>query len=156
MTTNNQTKVERISDLEIVATHSVNAPAHLVWQAWTNADLFRRWWVPKAFAELLLSCDMDVREGGQYRLVFRHEDSEMAFFGTYLEAVPCSRLVWTNDEGDAGQQITTVTFEETDGKTVVVMHDRYPTTEAIDSGATGALPEAMAQLDELMTEMQNN
>src|SRR5213079_723310 len=114
--TKNRTEVERKSELELVVTRTVNAPARLVWEAWTRAELFRTWWVPKAFEPALLSCEMDVRVGGQYRLVFRHEDSTMEFFGTYLEVTPHSRLVWTNEEGDDGKTVTTVTFDETAGK----------------------------------------
>ena len=151
--TKNETKVERISDLELVVTRTVNAPVHLVFEAWTNADLFRRWWVPKSYGLNLLSCELDVRVGGQYRLVFLHDDTKMEFFGTYTEVTPPSRLVWTNDEGDNGITVTTVTFEEVGGKTLLVVHDLYPTAEAVDSGATGAMPEVLNQLDELLTSL---
>jgi uncharacterized protein YndB with AHSA1/START domain len=151
--TTNRTGVERKSELELVVTRTVNAPAHLVFEAWTKAELFRRWWVPKSFGVALLSCEMDVRIGGQYRLVFPYEDSTMEFFGTYLEVTPHSRLVWTSDEGDGGQTITTVTFEETAGKTLVVLHDLYPSKEAVETGSTGAMPEALEQLDELLASM---
>ncbi|MCE9622764.1 MAG: SRPBCC family protein [Actinomycetia bacterium] len=145
--------MERTSELELVVTRTVNAPAALVFEAWTKAELFRRWWVPKSYGLNLLSCEMDVRVGGQYRLVFAHEDSTMEFFGTYLEVVPQSRLVWTNDEGDDGSTVTTVTFEESGGKTLVVVHDRYPSKEARDSGSADAMPEALDQLDELLASM---
>ena len=151
--TQNGTGVERKSELELVVTRTVNAPARLVFEAWTKAELFRRWWVPKSFGLPLLSCEMDVRVGGQYRLVFPHEDSTMEFFGTYLEVTPDSRLVWTNDEGDSGQTVTTVTFEENEGKTLLVVHDRYPSKEAVDTGSTGAMPEALDQLDELLASL---
>ncbi len=149
----NETKVERISDLELVVTHTVNAPARLVFEAWTNAELFRRWWVPKSYGLNLVSCTLDVRVGGQYRLAFLHEGSTMEFFGTYLEVTPDSRLVWTNDEGDAGQTVTTVTFEENEGKTRLMVHDLYPSAEAVDTGSTGALPESLDQLDELLASL---
>lgn len=152
-TRKNPTVVERTSELELVVTRTVNAPAALVFEAWTKAELFRRWWVPKSYGLNLLSCEMDVRVGGQYRLVFAHEDSTMEFFGTYLEVVPQSRLVWTNDEGDDGSTVTTVTFEESGGKTLVVVHDRYPSKEARDSGSADAMPEALDQLDELLASM---
>lgn len=151
--TKNLTAVERKSEREIVVTRTVNAPAHLVFEAWTNAELFRRWWVPKSYGLTLLSCEMDVRVGGQYRLVFLHEGSTMEFFGTYLEVTPYSRLVWTNDEGDDGETITTVTFDENAGKTLLVVHDRYPSKEALDSGSTEAMPEALDQLDELLASL---
>ena len=151
--TKNRTAVERKSELELVVTRTVNAPARLVFEAWTKADLFRRWWVPRSYGLTLLSCEMDVRVGGQYRLVFPHEDSTMEFFGTYLEVTPHSRLVWTNEEGDNGNTVTTVTFDENAGKTLLVVHDRYPSKEALDSGSTGAMPEALDQLDELLASL---
>jgi uncharacterized protein YndB with AHSA1/START domain len=142
--------VERKSDREVVVTRTVNAPARLVFEAWTKAELFRRWWVPKSYGLTLLSCDMDVRVGGRYRLVFPHEGATMEFFGTYLEVTPPSRLVWTNEEGDSGNTVTTVTFEENAAKTLLVVHDLYPSKDALDVGSTGALPEALDQLDELL------
>lgn len=151
--TKSQTTVERTSERELVVTRTVNGPVHLVFEAWTNADLFRRWWVPKSYGLTLLSCEMDVRVGGQYRLVFQHGDSTMAFFGTYREVIPNTRLVWTNDEGDNGETITTVTFEERDGQTRLVVHDLYPSEEAVDVGASGALPETLDQLDELLAHL---
>lgn len=153
--TKNHTTVERTSERELVVTRTVNASARLVFEAWTTADLFRRWWVPRSYGLHLLSCDMDVRVGGEYRLVFRHGDSTMAFFGTYLEVTPHSRLVWTNEEGDLGKTITTATFEDIAGSTLVVVRDLYPSKEALDaaSGSTGAMPEAFDQLDELLASL---
>jgi len=148
--------VERKSDLELVVKRTVNAPARLVWEAWTKADLFRRWWVPRSLGLTLLSCEMDVRAGGQYRLVFRHEDSTMEFFGTYLEVTATRRLSWTNEEGDNGKTITTVTFEESAGKTLVVVHDLYPSKEAVDTGSTGAMPEVFDQLEELLVTLRSS
>src|SRR5215467_8221762 len=127
----NRTTVERKSDRELVVTRIVNGPARIVFEAWTKPELFKQWWVPKSAGVSLLSCEMDVRTGGSYRLLFEHGASEpMAFFGKYIEVTPHSRLVWTNDEGDDGGAVTTVTFEEKGGKTLLVMHDLYPTKEA--------------------------
>ena len=151
--TKNETKVERVSDLELVVTRTVSAPAHFVFEAWTNPDLFRKWWVPKSYGLNLVACDMDVQPGGQYRLAFLHEGATMEFFGTYIEVTLTTRLVWTNDEGDAGQTITTVTFEEKDGKTVVVVHDLYPTKDSVDNGSTGAMPEVLQQLEDLLASL---
>ena len=152
----NRTTVERKSESELVATRTFNAPARIVFQAWATPELFQRWWVPKAFGLTLLSYEAEVRVGGRYRLVFSHPAAPepMAFFGTYLEVTPHSRLVWTNEEaGDAGQ-VTTVTFEERGGQTLLVVHDLYPSEEALDeaiaSGSTGALPRQFEQLDELL------
>lgn len=150
---NSQTTVERTSDCELVVTRTVHGPARLVFDAWTTAALFRQWWVPASFGLTLLDCELDARVGGQYRLVFRHEESTMAFFGTYLEVVPHTRLAWTNDEGDQGVTITTVTFTEQDGRTTLVVHDRYPSAAACDAGSTGALPETLDQLDALLAEL---
>jgi uncharacterized protein YndB with AHSA1/START domain len=155
-TMKNRTTVERKSERELVVTRTINGPARIVFEAWTRPELFKRWWVPKSLPGLsLLSCELDVRVGGAYRLVFSHDGSEpMAFFGRYLEVTPHSRLAWTNDEGDDGGAITTATFEENAGKTLVVVSDLYPSKEALDaaiaSGSTGGLSETLEQLDELV------
>ena len=150
----NRTTVERKSERELVVTRTFNGPARIVFEAWTKPELFRRWWVPKSMGMSLLSCEMDVRVGGKYRLVFAHEASEsMAFFGTYLEVTPQSRLAWTNEEGGDDGPVTTVTFEEHDGKTLLAMHELYPSKEALDAAGTGAADatnETFAQLDELL------
>jgi uncharacterized protein YndB with AHSA1/START domain len=149
----NRTAVERKSERELVVTRTFDAPARIVFEAWTKPDLFKQWWVPKSFGLTMLSCEMDIRVGGTYRLVFRQPASEqpMAFFGTYIEVTRPSRLVWTNDEGGEGGAVTTVTFEERDGKTVVVMHDLYASKEALDeaieSGSTSGVGETFEQLD---------
>jgi uncharacterized protein YndB with AHSA1/START domain len=148
----NRTTVERKSDREVIVTRTFDAPARLVFEAWTRPELFKRWWAPKSVGVSLLSCEMDVRDGGTYRLVFGNDaSSSMEFFGRYIEVTPPSRLVWTNDEGGEGGAITTVTFEEKGGQTLLVMHDLYPSKEALDaSGSTDAMPESLDQLDELL------
>jgi uncharacterized protein YndB with AHSA1/START domain len=150
----NRTTVERKSERELVVTRTFNGPARIVFEAWTKPELLKRWWAPKSFGVSLVSCEADVRVGGRYRLVFSHGASTMEFFGRYLEVTPHSRLVWTNDEGDDGGPVTTVTFEEKDGNTLLVVHDLYPSKEALDgaiaSGATAGMPETLEQLDELL------
>ena len=151
-TMKNLTAIERKSEREIVVTRTFNGPARLVFEAWTKPELFRQWWVPKSIGMSLLSCEMDVRVGGRYRFEFAHGDSQMAFFGTYKEVTPHSRLVWTNDESDDGA-VTTVTFEDKGGKTLLVMHELYPSKEALDAaiaGMEGGMRETFAQLDELL------
>ena len=148
----NRTTVERKSERELVLTRTFNGPARIVFEAWTKPELFRQWWVPKSMGMSLLSCEMDVRVGGSYRLEFAHGDSRMAFFGTYKEVTPHSRLAWTNEESDDGS-LTTVTFEEKGGKTLLVMHELYPSKEALDAAGTGAadaMGETFEQLDELL------
>jgi len=153
-TVKSRTTVERKSERELVVTRTINGPARLVYEAWTNPKLFRQWWVPKSFGLTLLSCDLDVRVGGQYRLVFRHGDSQMAFFGRYIEVIPPSRLVWTNEEAEDGGAVTTATFEEKEGKTLVVLHELYPSKESLDaamaSGEKSGMDETFDQLDELL------
>jgi len=151
----NRTTVERKSERELVVTRTVNGPARIVFEAFTRPELFKQWWVPKSFGLSLLSCELDVRVGGTYRLVFSHDGSEpMVFFGRYIEVTPYSRLVWTNDEGDEGGAVTTATFEEKGGKTLLVLHDLYPSKEALDaaiaSGSTSGFSETFEQLDELL------
>ncbi len=151
-----RTTVERKSGRELVVTRMFNAPARLVYEAWTQPELFKRWWVPKSCGLTLLSCEQDIRVGGRYRLVFSHPDAPnpMAFFGKYLEVAPHSRLVWTNEEGGDDEQVTTVTFEETGSQTRLVMHDLYPSKEALDdaiaSGSTSGMGETFEQLEEVL------
>jgi uncharacterized protein YndB with AHSA1/START domain len=149
-----RTTVERKSEREIVVTRTFNAPARIVFEAWTKPELLKRWWVPKSIEMSFLSCEADARTGGTYRFVFGHAASEqpMAFFGRYIEVTPHSRLVWTNDDGGEGGSVTTVTFEEKGGKTLLVVHELYPSKEALDAnaGMENAMPETFAQLDELL------
>jgi uncharacterized protein YndB with AHSA1/START domain len=143
--------VERKSERELVVTRTFDGPARIVFEAWTKPELFRRWWLPKSMGMVLRSCEMDVRVGGTYRLEF--EPDGAAFFGTYLEVTPHSRLVWTNEEGGEGGPVTTVTFEEKIGRTLLVMHELHASKEALDAAGTGAaeaLVETFAQLDELL------
>jgi uncharacterized protein YndB with AHSA1/START domain len=153
----NPTTAERKSERELVVTRTFDAPARLVFEGWTKPELMKRWWALKSFGITFVSCEADVRVGGTYRFVFAHPSAPepMAFFGRYLEVTPCSRLVWTNEEeGEDAGAVTTVTFEEKDGKTLLVMRDLYPSKEALDaaiaSGATGGKDEMFEQLDALL------
>lgn len=154
--TKNRMSMERKSDRELVVMRTINAPPRVVFDAWTKAELFQRWWVPKSLGMTLLSCELDVREGGAYRLVFRHPAAPepMAFHGKYLEVTPPSRFVWTNEEAGGNGQVTTITFEEMAGQTLVVVHDLYPSKEALDediaSESVGWNDETFDQLDELL------
>jgi uncharacterized protein YndB with AHSA1/START domain len=150
---NNRTTVERKSECELVITRTFNGPACIVFEAWTTPELLKRWWAPKSSGMSLLSCEADVRVGGSYRFEFGHGASKsMAFFGRYLEVIPYSRLVWTNEESDEGA-VTTVTFEEKAGKALLVLHELYPSKQALDAaiaGMEGGMSETFAQLDELL------
>jgi uncharacterized protein YndB with AHSA1/START domain len=149
----NRTTVERRSERELVTTRTFNAPAGLVFEAWTKPELLKRWWVPTSTGLSLLSCEADVRVGGRYRFEFGRDSSKtMAFFGQYIEVIPHSRLVWTNEESDDGP-VTTVTFEERDGYTLVVLHELYPSKKALDdalAGMEGGMSELFEQLDDLL------
>ncbi len=152
----NPTTVDRQSDCEVVFTRTVNGPARAVFEAWTTPALFGRWWVPKSCGAMLLSCEMDVRVGGSYRLVFAHPAAEqpMAFFGRYTDVAARSRLVWTNDEAGEDGPLTTVTFEARGAQTLVVLQERYASKAALDeaiaSGSTSGFTETFDQLDELL------
>ncbi|MGH7741595.1 MAG: SRPBCC domain-containing protein [Candidatus Eiseniibacteriota bacterium] len=152
--TKNRTTVERKSDREVVVTRTINGSARIVFEAFAKAELLKRWWVPQSMGMTLLSCEVDARVGGKYRLVFDHGGPEpAAFFGTYVEVKPYSRLAWTNDEGGEGGSVTTVTFEEAGGKTLVILRESYPSKEALDAAGTGAadaMVETFDQLDELL------
>lgn len=150
----NPTSVERRGDRELVITREFDAPPSMVYKAWSQPELFRRWWLPKSVSGIsLVSCEMDVRTGGKYRLEFGAGGSDtMAFYGKYLEVIPNERIVWTNDEGEEGA-VTTVTFEEQDGKTLLRFHEVYPSREALEEameGSAAALPEQLDQLGELL------
>lgn len=149
------TVTERTSDRELVVTRTFDGPARLVYAAWTTPELMMRWWAPASFGIKLVSCEIDARTGGGYRLAFEVPgmDEPMAFFGKYIEVIPNQRLVWTNAESEDGS-VTTLTLEETDGKTLLTIHDLYPSKEALDAaladGSTGAYPEQFEVLDEVL------
>ena len=149
-----ETKVEQKSEREMVITRTFNASARIVFEAWTKADLMRRWWVPKSSGLTLLSCEMDVRVGGGYRFVFAHPAAPdgMAFFGRYLEVTPHSRLVWTNDESGEAGQVSTLTLEDHGDTTRIVLHELYPSAEAFEAakGSYDGMPESFEQLDALL------
>ncbi len=147
-----RTVVKRTSEREIAVTRIFDAPAQIVFEAWTNPELFARWWVPKSIGVPLRSCEMDVRTGGTYRLEFgKDAENTWAFFGKYIEVVPPTRLVWTNEESENGA-ISTVTFVEDGGKTLLTFSEVYPTKEALDESLGGmeGTPEQFEQLDELL------
>jgi uncharacterized protein YndB with AHSA1/START domain len=155
-----RTLVERRGDRELVVIRTFNAPPATVFKAWSQPDLFQRWWMPKSVTGVsLVYCEMDVRTGGKYRLEFGTGGSEtMAFFGKYLEVVPNQRIVWTNDEGEEGA-VTTVTFEDQCGKTLLTFQEVYPSKDALEEALQGSavgLPEQMQQLEDLLLSMAND
>lgn len=154
------TAIERTSERELVVKRTFSAPARSVFEAWTSPALMKQWWVPKSMGMILLSCEMDARTGGRYRFEFSHPASEqpLAFFGTYLDVIPHQRLVWTNEESEQGA-VTTVTFEERGGTTLLTLRDLYPTKEAFDAGAEGTeacMPEQFEQLEGLLASLSSH
>lgn len=152
------TTVTRVSDVEMAVTRVFDAPARIVFEAWSNPDLFQRWWVPKSLGVPLRSCTMDVRTGGSYRLEFGHDAENIwAFFGKYLDVVPPTRIVWSNDEGETGA-ISTVTLVEDNGKTLLTFTEVYPTKQALDESLGGleGTPEQFTQLDAVLATMAGN
>lgn len=149
--------VERASERELLVTRSFDAPAALVFEAWSRPELFRQWWTPKSMGMTIVSCEMDVRTGGSYRLEIGHPATShvMAFFGRYLDVVPGERIVWTNEENGEGA-ITTVTFAEADGRTTVVISNLFPNVQGLEeelaSGACDSMDETLAQLEALLAE----
>jgi len=151
----NDTTTDRRSERELVVTRVFDAPARIVFEAWTKPELLMRWWAPKSFGITFLSCELDVRPGGTYKFVFGHPESgqPMAFVGRYVEVKPHTRLAWTNEESGDGF-VTTVSFEERDGKTQLVLQDLYPSKEALDealaSGTVSGYPEQFDELDAVL------
>lgn len=153
-----RTDVTRQSERELVITRTFDGPVQLVFEAWTKPELLMRWWAPKSFGITFLSCEADVRTGGTYRFVFGHpaSDKPMAFTGRYIEVMPPTRIVWTNEESADGS-VTTVSLTEKDGKTHLVLSDLFPSKAALDaaieSGSQGAYPEQFEALDTLLSSL---
>src|SRR4051794_41804445 len=95
--TQDRTTIERTSELELVVTRTIDGPPASVFEAWTDADLFRQWWVPKSYGVKLLSCEGDARVGGGYRVPFDNgRAGPMGFFGRDLEGTPPPRPRWAH------------------------------------------------------------
>lgn len=153
------TTVEPKAECEIVVKRTFDAPARIVFKAWTTPSLFRRWWVPKSMPLPLLSYEADIRTGGNYRLVFQVDSTKtMAFFGKYLEVTPHSRIVWTNEESGEDGATSTVTLEEKGDKTLLVLHELYRSKEvrdaALASGSYDGMAETFGQLDEVLLTLE--
>ena len=160
----NETTMERTSGRELVIKRAFNGPARIVFDAWTRPELVRRWWAPQSRGVSLVSCEADVRAGGWYRYVMRHDaHGEMAFSGKYREVTPVSRLVYTEvfeptaSGSDEEGAIVTVTFDDRDGKTHVVSHSLFPSADVLDAviatGMEGGMRESMDQLDALVASL---
>jgi len=156
------TTVERKSPQELLVTRTVNAPAQIVFDAWTKPELLKRWWAPRPLGVVLFECDADLRVGGTYRYAFgRDPNNPEVFSGRYVEINPPGRLVFTQvyeRMRDVGEALVTVTFEESQGRTLLALHQRFPSKEALDgavaSGMERGMRETFDQLDTLVTSLQ--
>ena len=162
-TMRNETIVERTADRELVVRRTFNGPAHVVFDAWTQPELLKRWWAPKSFGVTLFECESDLRVGGTYRYAFgRDPGKPEVFSGRYLEVRPPSRLVLTQlyeRMRDAGEAIVTATFEESQGRTLLVLHQLFPSKEALEGalafGMENGMRVTLDQLDELVAASQH-
>jgi uncharacterized protein YndB with AHSA1/START domain len=158
----NETIVERTSDRELVVTRTFNAPAHIVFDAWTKPELLKRWWAPKPFGVSLFECEQDLRVGGAYRFAFgRAPKSPEVFTGRYLEIDPPSRLVLTQvyeRMAHVGEAVVTADFEESQGRTRLTLHQLFPSREALEGALASGMERGMRvtldQLDELVASMR--
>jgi uncharacterized protein YndB with AHSA1/START domain len=160
-TMRNETIVERTADRELLVTRTFNAPARIVFDAWTRPELLKRWWAPKSYGVSLFECESDLRVGGTYRYAFgRDPKNPEVFSGRYLEVKPPSRLVLTQvyeRMSDAGEAVVTATFEESQGRTRLTLRQLFPSKEALEgalaSGMEAGMRVTLDQLDALVASM---
>jgi uncharacterized protein YndB with AHSA1/START domain len=159
--TKNETIVERTSHRELIVTRTFDAPAHIVFEAWTKPELLKRWWAPKSFGVSLFECEQDLRVGGAYRFAFgRDPKNPEVFSGRYLEVDPPSRLVLTQvyeRMSDIGDVVVTADFEESQSRTRLTLHQLFPSKEALEGALASGMERGMRvtldQLDELVASM---
>jgi uncharacterized protein YndB with AHSA1/START domain len=150
----NETIVERTTDRELTVTRKFNAPAHIVFDAWTKPELLKRWWAPRSFGVSLFECEQDLRVGGAYRFAFgRNPKDPEVFSGRYLEVDPPTRLVLTQlyeRMSEVGDVIVTATFEESQGGTLLTLHQLFPSKEALEGALASGMERGMrVTLDQL-------
>jgi uncharacterized protein YndB with AHSA1/START domain len=156
--TSNETIVEQPSDRELVVRRTFNGPAHIVFEAWTRPELLKRWWAPKSFGVSLFECEQDLRVGGTYRYAFgRDPKNPEVFSGRYVEVKPPSRLVFSQlyeRMREAGEVVVTATFEEDQGRTLLTLHQLFPSKEALEGALASGMERGMRitldQLEELI------
>jgi uncharacterized protein YndB with AHSA1/START domain len=158
----NETIVERTGDRELTVTHTFDAPAHIVFDAWTKPELLKRWWAPKSFGVSLFECEQDLRVGGAYRYAFgRDPKNPEVFSGRYLEVNPPSRLVLTQvyeRMSHVGAAVVTAAFEESQGRTRLTLRQLFPSKEALEGALASGMERGMRvtldQLDALVASMR--
>jgi uncharacterized protein YndB with AHSA1/START domain len=159
--TRNETIVERTGDSELTVTRTFDAPARIVFEAWTKPELLKRWWAPKSFGVSLFECEQDLRVGGAYRFAFGRDPKDPEVFsGHYMEVDPPSRLVLSQRYErmpDVGDVVVTADFQESQGRTRLTLHQRFPTKEALEGALASSMERGMRvtldQLDELVASM---
>jgi uncharacterized protein YndB with AHSA1/START domain len=147
------------SDREIVMTRVFDAPRELVFEAHSSCEHLSHWWGPRGYE--IISCEVDFRPGGAWRIVHRAPDGgEYAFRGEYREIVRPERIVWTFEfEGMPGNvSVETMTLEEHDGQTTFTATSVYDSREArdgmLESGMEAGAAETMERLDEYLERLE--
>jgi len=154
-TTSGTAKVTLPADNQILITREFNAPARLVWQAYTTPELIKRWWSGERGT--VTSAEVDLRAGGKWRYVMVAQGGfEVAFRGEYREVTPTERLVNTEifeglPDPDEHPGLVTTTFTEKDGRTYLEMlcdyRDRTDRDAVINSGMEGGMQESLDALE---------
>jgi uncharacterized protein YndB with AHSA1/START domain len=148
------------SDREIQITRTFEAPAALVFKAWTTPELVKRWWGFESAP--LVVCDIDLRPGGAWRYVTREADgTELGWHGTYMGIEGPNRLSSTEVfEGHPdGEAHCTLTLTERDSTTVLsvtVLHTSVENRDGhIASGMEGGLQHSLNRVEDLLVELQS-
>ncbi|WP_437303215.1 SRPBCC family protein [Sorangium sp. So ce388] len=155
-------KVTTPSEKEICMTRLFNAPRQLVFDVMTKPEHVKRWWGCLGEGYSVPVCEIDLRQGGQWRFVNRHPQGEAAFHGEYKEITPPSRLVFTEifeDYPDTVSVVTTVLTDE-GGKTRMTATVRYPSLEVRDivmgTGMANGAGLSYDRLEELVAQLQRS
>jgi uncharacterized protein YndB with AHSA1/START domain len=148
------------SDREVVITREFNAPRALVWDAHTKPELVRRWLLgPEGWS--MPVCEIDLRVGGKYRYVWRHNDGrEMGMGGEFREIVAPQRLVSTEKFDESwypGEAVGAIVLTERAGKTLLTQTMLYESREARDAVLKSPMEQGLVvgyqRLDRLLAEM---
>ena len=142
------------SDTQILITRELDAPRHLVYQAWTTPELIRQWW--SACRGEVTVAEIDLRVGGRWRYaMLAHGDLEVAFHGEFREVIPNERIVRTEiyEPFPSAAALSTETFTETDGRTTLTLlvdHERQEHRDAhVQSGMEDGLQDALDLLEDV-------